>query len=58
MVLLSIIQEASAGDDPVTAGQASFFGFIGIACALVFASKLIGYIVILLSNRKDFVIDR
>ena len=39
MVLLSIIQEAAVGDDPVTAGQASFFGFIGIACALVFASK-------------------
>jgi hypothetical protein len=42
MVLLSIIQEAVGADDPVViAGQASFFGFIGIACALVFASKLI-----------------
>lgn len=41
MVLLQIIQAASEGQvgDPVEAGQAAFFGFIGIACALVFASK-------------------
>lgn len=56
MVLQTIIQAASAGDDPVTAGQASFFGFIGIACALVFASKLIGYEIILLLISKDLII--
>ena len=39
MVLLQLIQQVSE-DDPTEAGQASFFGFIGIACALVFASKL------------------
>lgn len=41
MVLLQIIQQAAeaASNDKVEAGQASFFGFIGIACALVFASK-------------------
>lgn len=39
MVLLAILQQA-ANDDPEQAGQASFFGFIGIASALVFASKI------------------
>ena len=38
MVLLQIIMEAAVGD-ATDAQQASFFGFIGIACALVFASK-------------------
>ena len=38
MVLIQIMQAAVEGDVD-TAAQASFFGFIGIACALVFASK-------------------
>jgi len=39
MVFATIIQQVSAEADPEQAGQAAFFGFIGIACALVFASK-------------------
>lgn len=40
MVLLAIIQQASEiSAETSEAHQASFFGFIGIACALVFASK-------------------
>jgi hypothetical protein len=41
MVLLQIIQAATEGqsNDATEAGQAAFFGFIGIASALVFASK-------------------
>ena len=41
MVLLSIIQQASSVGEDVNpdAQQAAFFGFIGIASALVFASK-------------------
>ena len=40
MVLLAILQQAANEADPEQAGQASFFGFIGIASALVFASKI------------------
>ena len=42
MVLLQIIQQATESpkaDDNDEAHQAAFFGFIGIASALVFASK-------------------
>ena len=40
MVFSTIIQQASVnGDAADEAGQAAFFGFIGIASALVFASK-------------------
>ncbi len=39
MVLQSIIMEVTP--EEAEARQAAFFGFIGIACALVFASKLI-----------------
>ena len=39
MVLGTIIQAAAVGDAQ-EAGQAAFFGFMGIATALVFASKL------------------
>ena len=39
MVFSTIIQQVSADPDPEQAGQAAFFGFIGIASALVFASK-------------------
>lgn len=42
-MVFAVMQAAAAhgysADDPVEAGQASFFGFIGIAIALVFASK-------------------
>jgi hypothetical protein len=38
--MLAIVQQA-ANDAAEEAGQASFFGFIGIASALVFASKYI-----------------
>ena len=38
MVLLAIMQAATE-NETTDAHQASFFGFIGIACALVFASK-------------------
>mmetsp|Transcript_21938 Transcript_21938/g.19485 ORF Transcript_21938/g.19485 Transcript_21938/m.19485 type:complete len:166 (-) Transcript_21938:63-560(-) len=37
MVFSTIIQQVSA-EDPEQAGQAAFFGFIGIASALVFAN--------------------
>ena len=40
MVFSTIIQQASVnGAAEDEAGQAAFFGFIGIASALVFASK-------------------
>ena len=39
MVFLQIMQATAGVGDADEAGQASFFGFIGIACALVFASK-------------------
>ena len=39
MVLLAILQQAANDAASEEAGQASFFGFIGIASALVFASK-------------------
>ena len=39
MVLSALIAQAS--NDEAEAGQAAFFGFIGIASALVFASELL-----------------
>ena len=42
MVLIELIQQAAEGayrDGNDDAQQASFFGFMGIAAALVFASK-------------------
>jgi hypothetical protein len=40
MVFLAIMQASTSNEDVVDdPHQAAFFGFIGIACALVFASK-------------------
>ena len=39
-IMESVAARSLADDvDPVEAGQAAFFGFMGIAIALVFASK-------------------
>lgn len=61
-MVFAIMQAAAAHgyseDDPEQAGQASFFGFIGIAIALVFASKCFSSLFSILSNTFSDLILR